>query len=137
MEHACNTLAKNDLLCGSFSQAEYDKTFLYRPATIVLYDNEITYIFSSIRLNDITTERKYHSTTGEMLEKTIILWKSLGRPNAEDDNRKKFLRSMPSITCTRLGDSNISILQMREIFCDLYIYGYTSRYLLADVERYV
>jgi hypothetical protein len=63
VEHACNILAKNDLLCGSFSQGDYDKIFLYRPATIVLYDNEITYIFSSTRLNDITTKRKYHSTT--------------------------------------------------------------------------
>ena len=61
---------------------------MYRPATIVLYENEITDLFSSTRLNDITTERKYHSTTGEMLEKARILWESLGRPNAEDDNRK-------------------------------------------------
>ena len=118
MEHACNTLAKNDLLCGSLSQAEYDKTFLYPLATIVLYENEITYHFSSTRLNGITTERKYHSTTGEMLEKTRIIWESLGRPNAEDDNRKTFLRSMPNITCTRLGDGKISILQMREKFRD-------------------
>jgi hypothetical protein len=51
-----------------------------------------------------------------MLEKARILWKSLGRPNAEDENRKKFLRSMPSITSTRLGDGKISILQMREKF---------------------
>ena len=88
MKHACNTLVKNDLLCGSFSQAEYDKTFVYRPATIVLYENDITYIFLCTRLNDITIERKYHSTTGEMLEKARILWENLGRPNAEDDNRK-------------------------------------------------
>ena len=82
----------------------------------MLYDNEITYLFSSTRLNDITTERKYHSTMGEMLEKTRILWNSLGRPNVEDENRKKFLRSMPNITGTRLGDGKISILQMRENF---------------------
>jgi hypothetical protein len=31
--------------CGSFSQADYDKIFLCPPATIVLYDNEITYFF--------------------------------------------------------------------------------------------
>ena len=72
-------------------------------------------------MNDIKTERKYHSTTGEMLEKTRILWESLGRPNAEDKNRKKFLRPMPSITGTMLGDGKISILQMREKFR-----GYTS-----------
>ena len=45
-----------------------------------------------------------------MLKKTRILWKSLGRPNAEDDNHKKFLRFMPSITGTRLGDGKILIL---------------------------
>ena len=73
---------------------------------------------------------------GEMLEKTRILWKSLGRPNAEDDNRKIFLRSMPSIMGTRLKDGKISILQMREISW-LYIHGYTSRFMFAGIERYV
>ena len=78
-------------------------------------------------MNDITTERKYHSTTGEILEKTRILWESLGRPNAEDKNHKKFLQSMPSITSTRLGDGKISILQIREKFRD-----YTSMATLPD-----
>ena len=64
VEYACNILAKNDFLCGSLSQADYDKIFLCRPATIMLYDNKITCLFSSTRLNDITTEKKYHSTTG-------------------------------------------------------------------------
>ena len=40
-------------------------------------------------MNDIITEWKYHDATGEMLEKTIILWESLGRPNFEDENCKK------------------------------------------------
>ena len=64
-------------------------------------------------MNDIITEWKYHDTTGEMLEKTIILWESLGRPNVEDENRKKKLRYMPSFTGIRLGDGKISVLQMR------------------------
>ena len=118
VQHACNVLAKNDLLVGKISQEDYNKIFARRPATIVLHDNEITYLFSSTRLNDITTERKYHSTTGEMLEKARILWESLGRPSAENENRKKFLRSMPSITSTRMGDGKISIIQMREKFRD-------------------
>ena len=53
-----------------------------------------------------------------MLEKTRIFWESLRHPNAEDEKRKTFLRSMPSITGTRLGDGKILILQMREIFCN-------------------
>ena len=47
---------------------------------------------------------------GEMLEKARILRESLGRPNVEDENRKKFLYSMPYITSTRLGDGKILIL---------------------------
>ena len=43
-------------LCGSLSQADYDKIFLCPPSTIVFCDNKITYLFSSTRLNDITTE---------------------------------------------------------------------------------
>ena len=46
VEHVCNILAKNDLLCRSLSQANFDKIFLYQRATIVLYDNEITFFFS-------------------------------------------------------------------------------------------
>ena len=65
VEHTCNILANNDLLCGSLSQANYDKIYLCRPTTIVLYDNKIT----STILNDITIESKYYSTTGKMLEK--------------------------------------------------------------------
>ena len=45
VEYACNILAKNDFLCRSFSQADYDNIFLCRPATIVLYNNEITFFF--------------------------------------------------------------------------------------------
>ena len=55
VEYACNILAKNDFLYKSLSQADYDKIFLCQLATIVLYDNEITYFFLSTRLNDITT----------------------------------------------------------------------------------
>ncbi len=62
---------------------------MYQPATIMLYDNEIKYIFSLTKLNDITTEKHCHSTTWEMFKRTKILWESLGRPNAQDKNRKK------------------------------------------------
>ena len=79
MEHACNILTKSDILYESFSQADYDKIFLYRSATIVLYDNEITFFFSSTKLNKIIIEKKYRSITGEMLQKTRILWESFGR----------------------------------------------------------
>ena len=92
-----------------------------------MYDNEITFFFSSTRLNDITKERKNHNTTGEMLEKTRMLWKNFGRPNAEDDNRKKFFCYMQSITGTRLGDDKILIMQMREKFRD-----YTSMATIPD-----
>ena len=53
-----------------------------------------------------------------MLEKTRILWKSLSRPNAEDENRKRNLHFIPSITDTRLGDGKILILQIKEMFRD-------------------
>ena len=45
-----------------------------------------------------------------MLKKARILWESFGRPNIEDEKYFKKIRSMPSITCIRLGDGKISIL---------------------------
>ena len=125
--HACGVLARQDLLDGSLSQDEYDKVFARRPATLVLYDDNITYLFSSTRLNDITTNRKYHSTTGEMLEKARIIWDNLGRPSAEDDKRKNFLRCMPGITSQRLGEGETSHKDMRIRFRD-----YTSMVTLPD-----
>lgn len=55
VKYVCNILAKIDF-SRWLSHDDYDKIFLCRPATIVLYDYEITYSYLSTRLNKLTTE---------------------------------------------------------------------------------
>ena len=61
----------------------------------MLYGNKNAYLFSSTRLNYVTTKKKHHSITSEILEKVRILWKTLSGAFAKDDNHKIFLDSIP------------------------------------------
>jgi hypothetical protein len=71
---ACQVLAEKDLALGQLSQQQFDKLFVKRPAVVVAYNEEWKYIIVSFKKNDENTERKYHSTIEETLEKARAVW---------------------------------------------------------------
>ena len=68
-QHACNILAKNDIYVDRFFKQNMVRHFCIDPQQLCCMTMRLQIFFLSTRLNDITTEMKYHSTTGEMLEK--------------------------------------------------------------------
>lgn len=122
--HACQVLAQRDREAGLISEAEYEKSFMKRPAQVVAYDEEFRYLVASCKKNEENTERIYHSTVGETLAKMRAVWKQFGSPNPyndEDiDRRRLFLQCLPSITGVRLGKdgSEFTVSKMNLQFRD-------------------
>jgi hypothetical protein len=56
IQHACTMLAHQDLLGGHLPREEYETIFTKRPATVVVYNDEICYGVQSLKLNDYNTD---------------------------------------------------------------------------------
>jgi hypothetical protein len=69
IQHACTVLAYQDLLGGHLPRVEYETIFTKRPATVVVYNDEICYGVQSLKFNDYNTNRVYHGTLIERLAK--------------------------------------------------------------------
>jgi hypothetical protein len=52
IQHACNVLAREDVLAGKLSKDEYETIFIKRPTVVVVYNDEICYGVQSLKLND-------------------------------------------------------------------------------------
>jgi hypothetical protein len=69
IQYACNVLAHDNLIARQLSREDYEGIFKKRPATVLVYNNEIYYGVQSLKLNNYNTDWIYHSTLIERLVK--------------------------------------------------------------------
>ena len=74
IQYACNVLVREDFLVGNILKVEYEAMFIKRPATVVVYNDEICYRVQSLKLNDFNRDRVYHGSLIERLAKACNQW---------------------------------------------------------------
>jgi hypothetical protein len=119
IQYACNVLAHEDYVAGHLSREDYEGIFKKRPATIVVYNDEICYRVQSLKLNDYNTDQVYHSTLIERLVKARKQWFENGCPfrkNTSIDDQVEFLRSLPSILKVTPPTGKDSIKDMKDFY---------------------